>query len=137
MGQALAGVDLIPHAGDVGGRAVLDALARVAAVSAVRGNVDVGGECGYLPERAVICTPGGDILVTHVFCPPGPAAGDDPTGARVVVFGHSHRQHHSEVDGVLYLNPASAGPRRFRNPRSVALLQVGCGQVEARFVSLD
>jgi uncharacterized protein len=123
--HALEGSDLIIHAGDIGRAAILDDLRRLAPVVAVRGNIDTGGWADNLPLTAQV-DPG--IYVLH----DSKALGFDPAGAgfRVVVSGHSHRPLRTERDGVLYVNPGAAGPRRFRLPVTVARLTVGTWEVE-------
>jgi hypothetical protein len=119
---ALAGVERIIHAGDVGAPAVLEELARVAPVTAVRGNNDHGAWAEALPLSAVVEAAGARIYVLHdvkeLALDPGAA------GFRVVVAGHSHQPAQQERDGVLYFNPGSAGPRRFRLPIAVGLIAV-------------
>jgi putative phosphoesterase len=132
--EALRGVERILHAGDVGSETVLDALGAVAPVTAVRGNVDREPWCERLPETAEVEIAGRWIHMLH-------AREDlnlDPraAGFDVVVSGHSHRPSVERRDGVLYLNPGSAGPRRFTLPVSVALLKVSAEGITARIVTL-
>lgn len=117
--EGLRGSDWIIHAGDVGRPEILEELRRIAPVTAVRGNVDRGAWAEALPETAVV-EPG--ILVLHDLhqLAVDPAA----EGYRAVVSGHSHQPTRGERDGVLYLNPGAAGPRRFRLPVSVARLEI-------------
>ena len=129
-------VDLILHAGDVGRREILRKLSGTAPVVAVRGNVDPGTDCGDLPETARVSIGKVDIYMTHIFIPPPPDS-PPPVEARLVVFGHSHRQHLSECGGTLYFNPASAGRKRFANPRSVGMVTVAGEDVTATFLSLE
>jgi putative phosphoesterase len=123
--QALAtlqGSDLIIHAGDVGDYAIIDRLSAVGPVVAVRGNVD-RGECAQrLPESAVAEAGPVSIYVLHDIqqLDLNPAA----AGFHIVVSGHSHKHGRNERGGVLYLNPGSAGPRRFRLPVTVARLDL-------------
>jgi hypothetical protein len=119
---ALAGSDLILHAGDVGGPEVLAALAAIAPVRAVRGNNDHGPWAAALPAADVIQAGGAMIYLLHDVhdldlepCAAGVAA---------VVSGHSHRPAIAEKDGVLFVNPGSAGPRRFTLPVAVARLTI-------------
>ena len=132
--RALRGVDLIVHAGDVGSADVLERLRAVARVVAVRGNNDREPWARALRERETFVAAGVRILVIHdvneLRAPP-------PRGVRVVVAGHSHRPSIDERDGVLFLNPGSAGPRRFTLPVSIATLTVRDGQPRARLVTLD
>jgi putative phosphoesterase len=117
--EALKDSQLILHAGDVGAAEILAELRGVAPVIAVRGNVDRGAWAEQLPETAEVA-PG--ILVVHDVnsLRVDPAA----EGYRVVVSGHSHKPGQSERDGVLYVNPGAAGPRRFRLPVTVAILDL-------------
>lgn len=119
---ALAGVARVLHAGDVGDPAVLEGLARVAPVDAVRGNNDGGSS---LPLERRLRVEDVEVLLVHE------AADAVPGGARVVVHGHSHRPGIVERDGVLWVNPGSAGPRRFRLPVAVGFLVVDGARVEA------
>jgi putative phosphoesterase len=132
---ALAGVQAIVHAGDVGDPAVLDALAAIAPVTAVRGNNDHGAWAAALPETAVLDAAGVRLLVLH----DAHALAVDPrrAGYAAVVAGHSHRPSSVVRDGVLFLNPGSIGPRRFRLPVSLARLHVARGRVRAELVTLD
>jgi len=132
---ALAGVERIVHAGDIGDRAVLDALARVAPVTAVRGNNDRGGWAAGLAETEVVEVGGVSLYLLHDLH----ALDLDPraAGFAAVIAGHSHQPRLEERAGVLYLNPGSAGPRRFRLPVSVARLTVTRGRVTARLVRLE
>jgi uncharacterized protein len=131
----LAGVDLILHAGDVGKPAVLEALGRVAPVHAVRGNVDVGPWAGTLPATMAIEIDRIRIFVLHRITDLDfdPAA----KGFAAVVFGHSHKAAQELRKGVLYLNPGSAGPRRFRLPASLARMKVEGNSVQADIISLN
>jgi uncharacterized protein len=133
--RALRGVDLIVHAGDVGSVEVLDGLRAIARVVAVRGNNDRDAWARALRERETIVVAGISILVIHDVkeLRAGPAA----LGIRVVVAGHSHRPSIDEREGVLFLNPGSAGPRRFTLPVSVAVLTVQNGRPRARLVTLE
>ena len=137
--ELFEGVDLILHGGDVGGRDILERLSGSAPVCAVCGNVDEGDrECSSLPPSLLMTAGGVHIYMTHVFTPSKDGVvGDDAHGARVVVFGHSHQQYLEDFEGVLYFNPASAGRKRFRNPRSVGILEVADRVVKVRFLSLE
>ncbi len=131
---ALQGSDHIVHAGDIGDPAILEALARIAPVTAVRGNNDAGATYRRIPETATLEAGGIRVHVIHDLkeLELDPAA----AGYRVVVSGHSHRPLSSERDGVLYVNPGSAGPRRFSLPISIGYLHLKGGQVEAELVEL-
>jgi putative phosphoesterase len=133
--QALAGAELIVHAGDVGGPEVLDALRAVAPVVAVRGNNDRGAWAAALAETEVVETAGRMLYVLHDL----KQLDLDPraAGFDAVIAGHSHQPRIDRRDGVLYLNPGSAGPRRFRLPIALAWLDVDAEAVEAEIVQLD
>ena len=129
----LAGVEHILHAGDVGDVAILDALREIAPVTAIRGNVDSWGECAELPATDVVELAGKLFYLVH-------SVGEldiDPVaaGVAVVVSGHSHRAGIEMKKSVMYLNPGSAGPRRFSLPVTVALVTVG-ETVTAKVVEL-
>ena len=135
--QLFAGVDRIIHAGDVGTPQVLDGLARVAPVTAVRGNVDGGGWAWDLPVEARLSLGGATLLVGHIL--DDLLRANDPVreGVSAVVFGHSHKPLVERRDGILFLNPGSAGNRRFRLPRAVALLEIGPGGLRPEIVILE
>jgi putative phosphoesterase len=132
--RALRGVDLILHAGDIGRPEVLGGLRALARVVAVRGNNDGGPWARTLRERETVSVAGVPILVLHDVktLQRAPA----PRGVRVVVAGHSHRPSIEERDGMLFLNPGSAGPRRFALPVSIATLLLRHGRARARLVTL-
>lgn len=136
--DALAGVDRILHAGDVGADGILDRLRQIAPVTAVRGNVDRGDWARELTDTAVLQVAGAKILVLHILdelsrrLPGGPAE----AGFDAVVYGHSHQPAIEEEDGVLFLNPGSAGPRRFDLPVTLMRATVRNGRIEARLVEL-
>jgi uncharacterized protein len=133
--HALRGADLIIHAGDVGPGDILARLREVAPVVAVRGNVDQGDWASGLPRTEVVQLPGANVYVLHSLAELDlvPAAG----GFDIVISGHSHRPEIRERGGVLYLNPGSAGHRRFRLPVSLALLERSGDGWQARLVYLD
>ncbi len=124
----MQGVDHIIHAGDVGSPEVLTVLRAVAPVTAVRGNCDLEAWAEVLPSQAEVTLGSARILVGHVGHRLLKRSGSDDLGApgaiAAVVFGHSHLASVEERDRVLYLNPGSAGPRRFGRPRTVARLQI-------------
>jgi putative phosphoesterase len=126
--QLLAGVDHIIHAGDVGSAQVLAELRELAPVTAVRGNCDLDAWARTLPLKAVLELKGARILVGHMagrLLEQAEAAGKDRgEGFTVVVTGHSHLAAMERRDGVLRLNPGSAGPRRYGRPRTIARLTV-------------
>ncbi len=132
---ALAGVDAIVHAGDIGAPEVLTDLARIAPVTAVRGNNDRARWASRIPEAATVDVAGARLYVIH----DRHALAIDPRAAGVaaVISGHSHRPAIEERDGVLFVNPGSAGPRRFTLPVATARLRVARGAVTGEIVLLD
>jgi putative phosphoesterase len=133
--QALKGSDLIIHAGDVGDPRILDELRVIAPVVAVRGNIDTGDWAMKLPEYEVVEREGVSIYVLHDVN----QLDLDPVaaGLQAVVSGHSHKPAIRTVNGVLYLNPGSAGPRRFKLPVTVARLHIIRGKLAAEHVDLQ
>jgi uncharacterized protein len=131
---ALAGVEHILHAGDVGDPGILDRLRAVAPVTAIRGNVDMSGECGQLPDTELVELGGQQIYMVH----DRESLDLDPVaaGIAVVVSGHSHRPSILRHKGVTYFNPGSAGPRRFSLPVTVGMLRVTEGGVEAEIIEI-
>jgi len=131
---ALQGVEHILHAGDVGDPAILDSLRAIAPVTAIRGNIDVHGPCSYLPETEVVSLHGHSFYLLH----DRQALDLDPAAAGfgAVISGHSHRPLIEGRKGVLYLNPGSAGPRRFTLPISVALLTIREDALQPQLVTL-
>jgi putative phosphoesterase len=129
---ALAGCDAIVHAGDVGKPAVLDGLREIAPLTVIRGNVDRWADT--LPDTAILRFAGRRVFVIHDL----KALEFDPAarGFDVVVSGHSHRPSVFERAGVLYVNPGSAGPRRFRLPVALARLEASRGGLAAGIVEL-
>lgn len=132
--RALQGSDLIIHAGDVGKAKILDALNAIAPVTAVRGNVDTGAWALRLPATAVVEAGSTLIYVLHNL----QDLDLDPAASRfhVVVSGHSHVPSREERHGVLYLNPGSAGPRRFSLPITVARMDLSKTPPRIEFVNL-
>ena len=120
--EIFKGVDLIIHAGDIGGRAVLEALETIAPVMAVRGNNDRESWSDHIPHNQVIEHGSSRIYVLHELA----HLDRDPAAAEcsVVIYGHSHRPLIETKKGVLYLNPGSAGPRRFSLPIALAKLHI-------------
>ena len=130
---ALRGSDHILHAGDIGPPDILERLREIAPVTAVRGNVDTDAWAEGLPMAATF-TADGRVLYIHdrshlALYPP-------PHDAAVVVFGHSHQALIETRDGVLYLNPGSAGPRRFRLPVTMARLHIPADKVQPEIMHL-
>lgn len=130
----LAGCDAIIHAGDICNQAVLDALRQIAPVTAVRGNNDTGDWAASLPTHATLSVQQVTIRVVHDIAD----LGADPRreGVGVVVSGHSHKPSISERDGVLFVNPGSAGPRRFKLPICAGILTIEGAHASASFDSL-
>jgi putative phosphoesterase len=135
--DALAGVDVILHAGDVGGEGVLDELALIAPVRAVCGNTDPEDD-DRLPAELVYTVAGVDIHVSHgdELGAPSPELLLERYPQAVLVYGHTHRPLITRVAGRLVINPGSAGPRRFKLVPSVGRLVVGAGGVEAEILDL-
>lgn len=131
----LAGSHHILHAGDIGGQDILDRLAALAPVTAVRGNNDHGPWAAALNEAETLTIGPVSIHIIHDL----KDLRDDPAAAghRVVVAGHSHRPGVEERQGVLYVNPGSAGPRRFKLPVSVGEILLDGPSVSARWVELQ
>jgi putative phosphoesterase len=131
---ALQGSDRIVHAGDIGDDALLERLREIAPVAAVRGNNDRGAWASRLPQTHRLEVGGVRIFVIHDLA----ELAVDPVaiGIDIVVCGHSHRPVIERRGSVLYVNPGSAGPRRFRLPISLARLTIADGEVEAELVRL-
>jgi hypothetical protein len=132
---ALQGVERIIHAGDIGQRRVLEELEEIAPLAAVRGNVDQRERVGDHPRTRVVQVDQALLYVIHdlLELDLDPAA----AGFQAVIYGHSHKPLIERRDGVLYLNPGAAGPRRFNLPVSLAILEVQGTTLEARLISLD
>jgi len=132
---ALKGTDLIIHAGDVGKPGIIEQLRAVAPVVAVRGNVDKGAWASELPMTAVAEAGSVLIYVLHDI----QELDLDPAAAEfnIVVSGHSHKPSHTERAGVMYLNPGSAGPRRFQLPITVARLDLRRSPWSVEFIDLS
>jgi putative phosphoesterase len=133
--KALQGAEHILHAGDVGDPAILDALRAIAPVTAIRGNIDEGGPCSHLPSTELVELGGSSIYMLHDV----KKLDLNPEAARIaaVVFGHSHKPLVEWRRGVLFLNPGSAGPRRFELPVTFAWLKIKADEVSARIVPLN
>jgi putative phosphoesterase len=133
--QRLAGVAHIIHAGDIGRPEIITSLSRIAPVIAIRGNVDTADWAARYPDTQTISLGGRSIHVLHdlhdlAFDPKS-------RGVDVVISGHSHQARIETVDGVVYLNPGSAGPRRFKLPVTLAILEVTKGGMRAGICDLD
>lgn len=131
---ALAGVGHILHAGDIGRSDIVPALAAIAPVTAIRGNVDTQAWAQAFPETIQLTLAGRRILMLH----DRKALAGDPAddGLDLVVSGHSHRPGAETLAGVLHLNPGSCGPRRFRLPVTLALLDLAVMPLAPTFVTL-
>ncbi len=131
---ALEGTDLILHAGDVGDPAVLDALAAIAPVIAVRGNVDTHGRCAELAPREYVTVGGRNLYMVHDLA----ALDLDPAAAELsaVIYGHSHKPLIEWRKGVLFFNPGAAGPRRFSLPVCLGMLEIDQQRLDARLIPL-
>ena len=130
----LRGSDFIVHAGDIGDAAVLDELRRLAPLTAVRGNNDKGTWARSIAEAEVLEV--GEVLIYVLHDLSELDLDPVAAGFRVVVSGHSHTPRIEERDGVLYVNPGSSGPRRFKLPIAVAELHVAGSSVKAEIVEL-
>jgi uncharacterized protein len=132
--DALQGSDLIIHAGDIGDSAVLNSLANIAPVRAIRGNNDRGNWAVDLPTTDVVELGAHSIYILHNLADLDlePAA----SGFTSVVSGHSHKPAIEKRNGVLFVNPGSAGPRRFKLPVTVATMTLRSGKLVARIVTL-
>ncbi len=131
---ALEGSELILHAGDIGEPEVLEGLRAIAPVVAVRGNNDLGDWAQEIPERQTLTLEDVGVHILHIvqeldFVP-------QVKGIRVVICGHSHKPSIQERGDTLFLNPGSAGPRRFKLPISVARMQIEGESVQAEIVEL-
>lgn len=133
--DALKGSDYIVHAGDIGKQSIIDALSDIAPVTAVRGNVDKGDLASRYPDDEILRVGKVSIYTLHILTD----LKLDPStaGYQVVVHGHSHKPKLERKEDVLYLNPGSAGPRRFSLPVSVAKLTVQGVDVSADLIELD
>ena len=132
--RALAGADLIVHAGDVGKPEVLSELKAIAPVFAVRGNVDTGQWAKELPVTTVVDAGAACFYVLHDL--EELDLRPEAAGFHAVISGHSHHAQQSVKNGVLYLNPGSAGPRRFSLPVTLALLEVETTPWQVELVTL-
>jgi uncharacterized protein len=132
--EALRGVDHILHAGDVGDPSILEALRSLAPVTAIRGNIDEYGPCGHLPASEVITLQGHTFYMLH----DRQALDLDPAAAgfSAVISGHSHKPLIEWRKGVLYMNPGSAGPRRFSLPISLGLVTVHANSLQPQLITL-
>jgi putative phosphoesterase len=139
--EHFAGVSTIVHAGDIGDRAVIESLQRIAPVVAVSGNVDEYERSGF-PRQIMIRRNGKTVAVRHVLYEKGKLTEEatrwlDEQQPDVCVFGHSHRPTIARYGRTLLFNPGSAGPRRFTLPRAVGILSITRGRVVPAHVRLD
>lgn len=142
LAELFRGCDLILHAGDVVAAPVLEALSRVAPVKAVRGNNDRAPAFAHLPELAEVALGEVKAVLVHQIGSRGrllPAVREAiaRTGARLLVYGHSHRPVVVVEHGLLHVNPGAAGPRRFRLPRSAGLMELHGRRIDVRLFDLD
>ena len=133
--KALAGVDHILHAGDVGDAEILSALGEIAPLTAIRGNIDRSGSCATMPATEIVELAGVTFYLLHdlheLDLDPATA------GISVVVSGHSHKPLIEERRGVIYLNPGSAGPRRFSLPITMGFVILGDASPRAEIILLS
>jgi putative phosphoesterase len=133
--RMLARSELILHAGDIGNPEILDELRKIAPVIAIRGNVDVDDRAQKLPETEIVETEGATIFMIHdvnrIDLKP------EAAGFHIVLSGHSHEPSDAERNGVRYINPGSAGPRRFSLPVSIARLDLSRKPWRVEFVTLE
>ena len=132
---ACCGVDHILHAGDVGDPEILTRLAEVAPITAIRGNIDTHGLCAALPPTEMLEFGGTTVYMIHSLAD----LDIDPVaaGVQVVVSGHSHKPAEERRKSVLYLNPGSVGPRRFRLPVAMSYLRIEDKEIEVEHVQFD
>ena len=131
---ALRGSEHIIHAGDVGAPEILDQLALLAPVTAIRGNVDRGAWARKLSETEVVELAGISIYVLHDLAQLDLKA--EAAGFKVVISGHSHIPKQETRDGVLYFNPGSAGPRRFKLPVTAGKITIDRGEVRGEIIPI-
>ena len=133
--QALQGVDLIVHAGDIGNPEILLRLKTIAPLFAVRGNVDTEKWALEVPETSMVKAHGACLYLIHNLrnLDVSPRA----AGIDIVISGHTHRAERWERDGILYLNPGSAGPRRFRLPVTMAVIDLSAEPWMVEIVELS
>jgi putative phosphoesterase len=130
----LRGSDRILHGGDVGTPEILEGLAKIAPVTAIRGNVDTKPWARRLPKAEVVEAGEVSIYMLHDLAQLD--LKPEAAGFQVVIYGHSHQPKIEEKHGVLYFNPGSAGPRRFHLPVSLGRLTIASGNVHAELVEL-
>ncbi len=131
---ALQGVEHILHAGDVGDFGILDTLKSIAPVTAIRGNVDIHGDCGRLPATEMVELGGKSFYLVHSVHDLDVSA--EAAGIACVVSGHTHKPEIVERRGVVYLNPGSIGPRRFSLPVSMAYVTIDGATMRTELLEL-
>jgi uncharacterized protein len=131
---ALQAADRILHAGDLGDREILDRLAEIAPVTAIRGNIDSDVWARKLPQTEVVEVGGISIYMLHDISKLD--LKPDAAGFKVVIYGHSHVPRQETKNGVLFFNPGSAGPRRFKLPVTVGRITISKKQVRAEIVQI-
>lgn len=132
--NALRGSEHIIHAGDIGDTAIIPALEKIAPVTAIRGNIDTEPWTKRFPETEVVELAGLHIYILHDVnaLDLNPKA----AGFAVVISGHSHQPKQELKDGVLYFNPGSAGPKRFKLPTTVGRLEIVDGKISGKIIEL-
>ena len=132
--EHLVGTDYIIHAGDIGAQEVIEGLQRIAPTTAIRGNIDAGEWAKDYPDTELVVLGGRAFYVLHNLneLKLDPAA----SGFDVVVSGHSHRPKIERKNGILYVNPGSAGPRRFKLPIAVATLTLSARTILPRILEI-
>ena len=133
--RELSGSNHIIHAGDVGDPAILERLRRIAPVTAVRGNVDIQAWARKLPQTEVLEIGGLSIYILHNLAELD--LKPEAAGFAAVVYGHSHVPKQETKHGVLYINPGSAGPKRFRLPICVGRLNLQGGKIKSELIELQ
>jgi hypothetical protein len=133
--EVLRGTEHVIHAGDVGAAEILEKLAVIAPVTAIRGNVDKAAWARRLPETEVVEIGGVSIYVLHDLAQLN--LKPEAAGFKVVISGHSHVPKQETRSGVLYFNPGSAGPRRFKLPVTVGRITILGGKIEAEILVLS
>ena len=132
---AFAGVDHILHAGDVGDSNILDALKKLAPITAIRGNIDRTGDCAKLPAEEYLTLGGVNLYLLHDV--QTLSLHPQAAGLHAVIFGHSHKPLLEHRRGVLFFNPGAAGPRRFSLPISAGFLSIQGSKVHAKHIDLS
>jgi uncharacterized protein len=132
----LSACDLIIHAGDVGKEAILGELGAIAPVAAVRGNIDTGSVAEKLPDREVVELEGCKLLILHDLAELEVELDPGEAGYQAVIFGHSHRPLIERRQDVLYFNPGSAGPRRFRLPVTIGRLTLSQNEIAPEIIDI-